>query len=270
VGREVGPEVVGAFLALHRSGELPAYDPKAFRHALTRASEHLIPAEVSPLSIDQLLTILSNLIDAKDPYTAGHSRRVAALAVAVAAQLGMQEHTKATLWAGGYLHDLGKLRVPLRILTKRGTLTRAEFEQVKAHPSDGAAMLQSIPSLRHLTTGARYHHERWDGSGYPEGLKGENIPLVGQVLAVCDCYDAMTSRRTHRSFMTHEEAMDYVARNAGVHFSPRIADAFLSLPEPLFERVGHQPERRRVVPVAERRVARRSTPHRSIPAARAG
>jgi HD-GYP domain-containing protein (c-di-GMP phosphodiesterase class II) len=234
-GREFGPEVAKAYLALHRAGDIPEFDPAAFRHAVTRATEHVLPEEVSPLSSDQLLTILANLIDAKDPYTAGHSRRVAALAVAVAGQLGLQNHMKATLWAGGYLHDLGKLRVPLRILTKTSRLTDEEFKRVQAHPTDGAAVLETIPSLRHLTTGARYHHERWDGCGYPEGLRGDHIPLVGQILAVCDSYDAMTSKRAYRDSRSHDDAVEEVGRCVGVHFSPRVASAFLGLPQGVFE-----------------------------------
>lgn len=236
-GTEFGPEVARTFLQLHRAGDIPEYDTAAFRHAVSRASEHLLPDEVSPLSSDQLLTILANLIDAKDPYTAGHSRRVATLAVEVAGQLGLQEHMQSTLWAGGYLHDLGKLRVPIRILAKNGRLTDEEFARVRAHPTDGATILEGIPSLRHLTTGARYHHERWDGGGYPEGLRGDHIPLIGQILAVCDSYDAMTSKRAYRDSRTHRDAMEEVARCAGVHFSPRVAAAFLALPESTFEAV---------------------------------
>ncbi len=234
-GREFGPDVAAVFLGMQRAGDIPAFDVAAFRHAVARASEHVLPEEVSPLSGDQLLTIVANLIDAKDPYTAGHSRRVAALAVAVAAQLGLQDHMRDTLWAGGYLHDLGKLRVPVRILAKVGRLTDEEFSRVKAHPTDGARILEGIPPLRHLTTGARYHHERWDGGGYPEGLRGEHIPLVGQILAVVDSYDAMTSKRAYRDSRSHVDAMEEVARCSGVHFSPRAAAAFIALPRSVFE-----------------------------------
>jgi HD-GYP domain-containing protein (c-di-GMP phosphodiesterase class II) len=235
VGREFGPEVAATFLGLHRAGDIPAFDLSAFRHAVARASEHVLPEEVSPLSGEQLLTIVANLIDAKDPYTGGHSRRVGALAVAVAGQLGLQDHMRDTLWAGGYLHDLGKLRVPVRILAKTGRLTDEEFARVRAHPGDGARILQGITPLSHLTTGARYHHERWDGGGYPEGLRGDHIPLVGQILAVVDSYDAMTSKRAYRDSRSHQDALEEVARCAGVHFSPRVAAAFIALPDSVFE-----------------------------------
>jgi HD-GYP domain-containing protein (c-di-GMP phosphodiesterase class II) len=198
-------------------------------------AKHVLPGEVSPLSSDQLLGIVSNLIDAKDPCTGGHSRRVAVLAVVVAKQLGLDDHMKSTLWAGGYLHDLGKLAVPLRVLTKKGKLTEEEFAYIRAHPTDGAEILENIPTLRHLTTGARYHHERWDGSGYPEGLSGGRIPMVGQIMAVCDSYDAMTSKCAYRDARAHPAAMAEVARCSGVHFSPEVSEAFLSMPEEAFE-----------------------------------
>ncbi len=237
IGTEFGPEVGRTYLDLARAREIPGYEPTTFRHATARAAEHLLPDEVSPLSGEQLLDILANLIDAKDPYTAGHSRRVAILAVAVAGQLGLRDFMKSAVWAGGYLHDLGKLKIPLRILTKDTRLAREEFALVKRHPSEGAQILETIPSLRHLTTAARYHHERWDGNGYPEGLSGDHIPTVAQILAVCDAYDAMTSRRAYRDSRTHEEALEEVARSTGLHFGPKVAAAFLALPEHIFESI---------------------------------
>ena len=235
VGTEFGSEAAKTYLPLERGGDVPGYDVTSFRHKILRATEHVLPDEVSPLSSDQLLGIVSNLIDAKDPYTGGHSCRVAVLAVAVADQLGLDEHMKVTLWAGGYLHDLGKLGVPLRVLTKKSKLTEEEFAYIRAHPSDGAEILESIPTLQHLTTGARYRHERWDASGYPEGLSGGHIPMVAQTMAVCDAYDAMTSRRAYRDARAHAPAMAEIARCSGVHFGPTVAEAFLSVPEEAFE-----------------------------------
>jgi len=239
-GREFGPEVADAYASLHRSGDIPGFEPTAFRHSIARAAEHVLPEAVSPLSSNQLLSILANLVDAKDPCTAGHSRRVALLTVAVAGQFGLDGYMKSTLWAGGYLHDVGKLRVPLRVLTKEGRLTDEEFAQVRRHPGDGARILEAIPSLRHLTAGVRYHHERWDGRGYPEGLSGDHIPLAAQIMSVCDAYDAMTSKRAYRGRRTHSGAMEEIERNLGTHFSPRAGDAFLALPKPLFEAVRSQ------------------------------
>jgi HD-GYP domain-containing protein (c-di-GMP phosphodiesterase class II) len=251
VGKEFGPEIAGCYLSLHRAGQIPQFDPEAYRHTVLRAADSLLPEEVSPLSTSQLLTIVANLIDAKDPYTAGHSRRVSVLVVAVAEQLDLNAATRSALWAGGYLHDLGKLAVPLRVLAKNGRLTDEEFDYIKAHPSDGAQILEGIPTLQHLTAGVRYHHERWDGKGYPEGLDGERIPLVAQIMAVCDAYDAMTSKRAYRDSCPSERALEEVERETGTQFGPAAAEAFLKIPETIFkslqaerpEAVGDVPER---------------------------
>jgi putative nucleotidyltransferase with HDIG domain len=233
-GKEFGSEIAECYLSLHRSGSIPHFDREAYRHTVMRATESLLPEEVSPLSTSQLLAIVANLIDAKDPYTAGHSRRVSVLAVAAAEQLGLDSHTRSALWAGGYLHDLGKLAVPLRVLAKNGRLTEEEFEYIRAHPSDGAQILESIPTLRHLTAGVRYHHERWDGGGYPEGLSGDRIPIVAQIMSVCDAYDAMTSTRAYRNSRPSELALAEVARERGAQFGPEAAEAFLAIPEEIF------------------------------------
>ena len=140
---------------------------------------------------------------------------------------------------------------------------------MRAHPTDGARILEGIPPLRHLTTGARYHHERWDGGGYPEGLRGDHIPLVGQILAVVDSYDAMTSKRAYRDSRSHADAVEEVARCSGVHFSPRVAAAFLALPESVFEAVqeGAPPVRGPFRP--DGRVVR-ATRRAALPASRVG
>ena len=241
---EFGPDVARTYLALADAGDLAEFHHHVFQRSLMDAAAAILPEEVSPLSADQLLEILSSLIDAKDPYTAGHSRRVAILSVAVANQLGLGDHVRITLWSGGYLHDLGKVSVPLRILTKPGPLDKDERTAVQAHTSDGARILEGIISLRHLAPSARYHHERFDGRGYPEGLKGDHIPIMAQILAVCDAYDAMTSKRSYRDSRTHEDAMEEVARSTGRHFGPTAAAAFLALPDHLFHSVRDpRPER---------------------------
>ncbi len=236
-GVEFSPAAAEAFLALTAEGAPPEPDPGDFHRSLFKAAERLFPAEISPLSVEQLLEILASLIDAKDPYTAGHSRRVAILAVAMATRLGLDDRMKETVWAAGYLHDVGKLSVPLRVLTKEGPLDEDERIAVALHTHVGAGILAAIPSLRHLTPGIRYHHERWDGGGYPEGLSGDHIPLVAQILAVCDAYDAMTSGRAYQASRSHLEAVEEIARATGQHFGPGVAAWFLSLPEPLFEAV---------------------------------
>jgi HD-GYP domain-containing protein (c-di-GMP phosphodiesterase class II) len=233
-GGEFGPDAARTYVALYRADEIQAFHPDDYQHTVTSAAEHLIPEQLPAPATNQLLTIVANLIDAKDPYTAGHSRRVALLAVSVADQLKLEGEVKSALWSSGYLHDLGKLAVPLRVLAKDGKLTDEEFEFIKAHPGDGADILEGIPTLQHLTGGVRFHHERWDGKGYPAGLSEEDIPLVAQILAVCDAYDAMTSKRAYRDSLGSDYALEEVKRWRGVQFGPEVADGFLSIPDDIF------------------------------------
>ncbi|MBI4521559.1 MAG: HD domain-containing protein, partial [Gemmatimonadetes bacterium] len=197
-GREFGPDVARTLLALLNSGKLKAFSPAVFLDARSRAINAVLPEDVSPLSGDQLLELFGALIDQKDPYTGGHSRRVAALAVPVADALSLPEPLLRNIKAAGHLHDIGKVSVPRRVLVKSGPLSSGEFQQVQRHVDTGARILESVPSLRHLAPACRYHHERWDGEGYVEGLSGERIPVLAQILAVCDAYDAMTSARAYR------------------------------------------------------------------------
>jgi len=248
-GSEFGPDVAHAWLARERGQGFPEFSETDYRDMVLAASERLLPFEVATPSTNQLLTIVANLIDAKDPYTGGHSRRVALLAVSVADQLALPGEVKSLLWASGYLHDLGKLAVPLRVLAKDGRLTDEEFEYIRAHPADGADILKGIPTLRHLTEGVRHHHERWDGGGYPDGLEGDAIPLVAQIMAVCDAYDAMTSKRAYRDSLGSEFALEEISRERGIQFGPIAAEGFLSIPEDIFNGLHRpQPEAFREIP----------------------
>lgn len=233
-GLEFGPEVAEAWLGLRADGRLPEFREGDYRDLIMGAAERILPPEVPAPSTTQLLTIIANLVDAKDPYTAGHSRRVALLALAVADELAVEGSLKSTLWSAGYLHDLGKVAVPLRVLAKDGSLTDEEFAFIRAHPADGADILETIPALQHLTAGVRHHHERWDGRGYPDGLGGDDIPLEAQIMAVCDTYDAMTSTRAYRSSMPSDYALQEIQRVSGTQFNPAVAEAFLSIPEDIF------------------------------------
>jgi len=236
-GIEFDPEIVNAWVDLNDREMVSEFDPRAFERQVKLSAEQLVPESVSPLSSDQLLEILASVIDAKDPYTAGHSRRVAVFAVAIADQLGFDAELKGTLWAAGYLHDLGKLAVPVRVLVSPGRLDPGDMQLVKAHATVGAEILSSIPSLRHLRAAARYHHERWDGGGYPEGLAGDNIPLVPRILAVADAYDAMTTGRAYRAGCSHAEAVEEITLETGRHFCPAVAEAFLALPTAFFQSI---------------------------------
>ena len=173
------------------------------------------------------LLALSEAIEARDPYTRGHSARVARTAHAVGVRLGCDESRLAMLRLGGALHDIGKLVVSEAVLNKPGPLTSAEQAEVREHPEAGARMVALDRSLRPALPGVLYHHERWDGLGYPAGRAGSEIPFEARILAVADCFDAMTSNRPYRAALHPNEAIDEVERCAGTQFDPDVALVFL-------------------------------------------
>jgi putative nucleotidyltransferase with HDIG domain len=176
-----------------------------------------------------MLSMLTRAIEARDPYTRGHSSRVTDLAEAVARQLGWSEERIASLRVGGPLHDIGKLAVSDEVLCKEGRLDDDELAQIREHPKIGAKLLLRVTALREAIPYVLYHHERWDGTGYPSGKAGEEIPVEARVLAIADAFDAMTSDRPYRSALTREEALAEVERCAGTQFDPKIAHVFLEV-----------------------------------------
>jgi len=177
------------------------------------------------------LRALSEAIAARDPYTRWHSDRVAVLAHAVADRLGCDQRRLRVLRVGGALHDIGKLAVAEAILAKPGPLTDAELAEVRAHPEVGARIVARVPALRPALPGVLYHHERWDGLGYPSRRRGHEIPLEARILAVADSFDAMTSNRPYRRALPREQALAEVDRCAGTQFDPEVAMAFLDVLE---------------------------------------
>jgi HD-GYP domain-containing protein (c-di-GMP phosphodiesterase class II)/pSer/pThr/pTyr-binding forkhead associated (FHA) protein len=189
-------------------------------------------SEIERLLLDTIRAIAAT-IDAKDGYTHRHSERVAVLSARIAAEIGLSAEQQKTVQLAALLHDLGKIAVPDSILNKPSQLTPAEFEEMKKHPVHGARILSNIqsPAVRAVLPGVQYHHERWDGSGYPDGLRGENIPLLGRLLGVADYFDALTSARAYRPAMTVNEAIGLVVKAAGTHFDPRMVEAMMDLHE---------------------------------------
>jgi HD-GYP domain-containing protein (c-di-GMP phosphodiesterase class II) len=174
------------------------------------------------------LLALSEAIEARDPYTRGHSVRVAQMALEVGTRLGCDQVRLGLLHLGGALHDVGKLVVSQTILGKPGPLTDDEVAQVRAHPEAGARLVALDRALRPAFPSVLFHHERWDGGGYPTGSAGLQIPLEARILAVVDCFDAMTSDRPYRVALAPEEAATEVDRCAGTQFDPDVAVAFLA------------------------------------------
>lgn len=162
----------------------------------------------------QLLSELAAELEARDPYTHGHSRRVARHAVVIAIRLGLAEHQVATIRAAAALHDVGKINTPRAILHKPGRLTGVELELIELHPVDGAEIVSTLADPG-LTAMVRHHHERRDGTGYPDGLTGDEIPLGARVIAVADTFDAITSTRPYRPARTHGVAMEILQEEAG-------------------------------------------------------
>jgi putative nucleotidyltransferase with HDIG domain len=174
-----------------------------------------------------MLSILSRAIEARDPYTRGHSTRVTVLAEAVARRLGWSEEQIASLRVGGPLHDIGKLAVSDEVLCKEGRLDDDELAQIREHPKIGAKILLRVTTLREAIPYVLYHHERWDGSGYPTRRPGTEIPEGARLLAVVDAFVAMTSTRPYRRALPMFHALTEIERCAGSQFDPELAHAFL-------------------------------------------
>ena len=173
---------------------------------------------------------LASAIDAKDQVTSGHIRRVQQSALRLAPDLGVTDPAQLkALESASLLHDLGKLVVPEHILNKPGSLSRAEFEQMKRHASIGAEILSKVGFPYPVEPIVRHHHENWDGSGYPDGLSGDAIPLGARILSVVDCFDALTSDRPYRRGLSREEALDIVRSRRGTMYDPKVVDAFLKI-----------------------------------------
>ena len=172
---------------------------------------------------------ISSALDAKDPYTHGHSQRVTLYALILAHEINMPSSQMEALEIAGLLHDIGKIGIPESILCKPGKLTDEEFSIMKMHPVRGEQMVLKISKLRTISDWMKNHHEKWNGTGYPCGLKGEEIPLASRIIAIADTYDAMTSTRSYRVALTHETAIEEIQRCAGTQFDPVLAETFVKI-----------------------------------------
>ena len=166
-------------------------------------------------------------IDAKDPYTRGHSERVAAVSRVISRYLGLAEEVQHKIWIGALLHDVGKIGVEDLVLRKAGKLTDEEFEQMKAHTVIGAEIMSQIEQLREMVPAIRSHHEAWNGRGYPDGLKGEQIPLFARIVGVADTFDAITTNRPYQKAYSLQFAVETITRLTGSRFDAKIVTAFL-------------------------------------------
>lgn len=193
------------------------------------------------------VSALANAIETRDPYTRGHTDRVKVLAQAIARRMGWGVEQLFDLWIGCTLHDIGKIGVPDHILKKPGPLTPEEFALMRRHPEIGATIIQGVPFLKPAVPYVYYHHERYDGKGYPTGLSGESIPIEGRILSVVDTFDAVTSDRPYRQAGSWEHACRELVACAGTQFDPNIVEIFISVLEtekfPWDERESRRPSR---------------------------
>ena len=172
---------------------------------------------------------LANAIDAKDKYTRGHSARVSILSRLIAQEAGLSNEECEQVYFAALLHDVGKIGVPDDVINKPGRLTDEEFAQIKVHPVLGYQILSSIRQSPYLSVGAHYHHERYDGRGYPDGLAGEDIPKIARIIAVADAFDAMTSTRSYRDALERQRVRDEIANGMGTQFDYEYAAIMLRL-----------------------------------------
>ena len=179
--------------------------------------------------INESIETFTGFIDAKDPYTNGHSKRVAIYTRRLAKEMGYEGEELDRIYYIALLHDCGKIGVPDNILGKPGKLTDEEFDIIKSHTVRGGEILSSFKSLKNAGEGALYHHERYDGRGYPEGKAGEDIPLIARIICVADSFDAMNTNRVYRKKLTKEHIINEIETNKGTQFDPKIADIMLSL-----------------------------------------
>jgi HD-GYP domain-containing protein (c-di-GMP phosphodiesterase class II) len=224
--------IVGAYFAGDKMGDDPQVSSVDMKLLDAAGGYTGIVLDNACLYDDQQLMFVGTLealtaaIDAKDPYTCGHSQRVSHVAALLAAAHGLDEEQLERIRIAGLVHDVGKIGVPESVLRKSGKLTDEEFRIIQTHPEIGHRILRDIPALEDVLPGVLYHHERFDGRGYPKGLSGRNIPLVARIIGLADAFDAMSSTRTYRAAMPRERVLAEINANAGVQFDPDLVASF--------------------------------------------
>lgn len=229
-----GGRLLGAMMAIdcRDGGDFTSIDVQLLRAVADRIASFLENQRLYDDLADLFMGMLHSLVnsvDAKDPYTCGHSERVAYISRCLAQAAGLSAYTCDRIYLAGLLHDVGKIGVPDAILTKPGKLTDEEFTVLKRHPQIGAHIVEHVRQIHDLIPGVLHHHERMDGRGYPGGLAGEEIPLLGRIICLADCFDAMTTNRTYRSALPVKAAIAEIRRCAGTQFDPNLAEVFIRL-----------------------------------------
>lgn len=232
--------LVAAERALERRQLL--IERRDYQHTLERRVEEAtrdLEAAYRQLQVTYRATLqaLGSALDTRDIGTEAHSRRVHGYALAAAQAYGLSEAEMVQLAHGVLLHDIGKIGIPDAILLKPGKLTREEWTVMRRHPEIGARLIREIPFLQGAMPIVRHHHERWDGTGYPDRLRGAEIPVGARIFAVVDAFDAMTVDRPYSTAIAFDAARAEIRRSAGSHFDPEIVEAFLGIPDALLEEI---------------------------------
>ena len=199
------------------------------RAELTEAREHEAAALAKEQLSREVMMALSKAVDAKDHYTNGHSERVAKYAKEIARRMGMSDKEQDEIYELGLLHDIGKIGIPEAIINKVGKLSPEEFDEIKNHTVIGWDILKTISEIPYLSTGAKWHHERFDGTGYPDGLSGTDIPVEARIICLADSYDAMTSKRSYSSPRSQDVVRAEIVNCSGTQFDPDIAKYLLDM-----------------------------------------
>ena len=237
-GERFSEDDVALLTALAGSAAVAIENARLYEETASRAAE--LAAMVSELQRTYIGTMhaLSALLDARDASTQGHSQRVVQYTLAIAHALGITNREQLQIiHYGALLHDVGKIGVPDAILRKPTGLTAEEWIEMRKHPEIGYQMLKNIDFLQKALPIVRYHHERWDGSGYPHGLSGEAIPLEARIFTIADSFDALRSERPYKRGLSHEQAIERLVADRGTHFDPMVIDAFLQIPEEEWQRI---------------------------------
>lgn len=208
----------------HQKGELES------ANQLLRATNHKLQESLSALDESQnIIFTLALALESKDPYTHGHSERVSKYALEIARHLNLSESDQIKIYQASILHDIGKIGIPDSILKSSSTLTIEEWSVMKSHPERGEAICSKLNFAKDILPIIRHHHERYDGEGYPDGLRGEHIPFLARLISIADTIDAMTSSRPYRSAGTFEQVLEELQRCAGTQFDPFLVQTFISL-----------------------------------------
>ncbi len=226
----MGAKRIGMFLGFGLVFMVATTIVQTVKNMLRRAEQRRLKSEKMN---EMTFRTIASTIDAKDEYTGGHSERVGDYAriilKKVAKKYDMDEEDLNRIQYIGKMHDIGKIGVPDSVLNKKGTLDEGEYEEMKKHTVIGSDILMNLDTIAGLKEGVRSHHERWDGRGYPDGLKGEEIPLFGRILCLADCFDAMTTDRVYRKHLTRDKVIEEIKTNKGTQFDPELADIVLQM-----------------------------------------